>query len=47
MINVITNEDLYSPMTEYYNASLAPHTQKAISKVLTSWWHADPFEAKW
>ncbi|KAI6850559.1 hypothetical protein KC327_g648 [Hortaea werneckii] len=32
---------------KYYNSSLAPHTQKAISKVLTAWWHADPFEAKW
>jgi hypothetical protein len=32
---------------KYYNASLAPHTQKTISKVLTSWWREDPFEAKW
>ncbi|KAI7496777.1 hypothetical protein KC367_g6432 [Hortaea werneckii] len=32
---------------KYYNSSLAPHTQKTISKVLTTWWHADPFEAKW
>jgi len=34
-------------MTEYYNGSLAPNTQKAISKVLTVMWRADPFEAKW
>ncbi|KAI6843472.1 hypothetical protein KC340_g8527 [Hortaea werneckii] len=32
---------------KYYNSSLAPHTQKTISKVLTAWWRADPFEAKW
>ena len=32
---------------KYYSASLAPHTQKTISKVLTSWWREDPFEAKW
>ena len=32
---------------KYYGASLAPHTQKTISKVLTSWWREDPFEAKW
>jgi len=33
--------------TEYYNASLSPLTQKAISKVLMSWWREDPFSAKW
>nr|QIA97802.1 putative MAT1-1-1 protein [Teratosphaeria destructans] len=32
---------------KYYNGSLAPHTQKTISKVLMSWWREDPFEAKW
>nr|QEJ80706.1 putative MAT1-1-1 protein [Teratosphaeria gauchensis] len=32
---------------KYYNASLAPHTQKTISKVLMAWWRDDPFEAKW
>ena len=32
---------------KYYSASLSPHTQKTISKVLTSWWREDPFEAKW
>lgn len=32
---------------EYYNASLSPYTQKAISKVLMAWWRADPFSAKW
>ncbi|KAK3072736.1 hypothetical protein LTR53_006270 [Teratosphaeriaceae sp. CCFEE 6253] len=32
---------------KYYNASLSPLTQKAISKVLMSWWHEDPFSAKW
>ena len=32
---------------KYYNSSLAPHTQKTISKVLTTWWREDPFEAKW
>jgi hypothetical protein len=32
---------------KYYSASLALHMQKTISKVLTSWWREDPFEAKW
>ncbi|CAK3780920.1 mating type 1-1 [Lecanosticta acicola] len=32
---------------KYYNAMLAPHTQKAISKALTIFWREDPFEAKW
>ncbi|KAK1816083.1 hypothetical protein LTR12_009505 [Friedmanniomyces endolithicus] len=32
---------------KYYNASLSPLTQKAISKVLMSWWREDPFSAKW
>jgi hypothetical protein len=32
---------------EYYSASLAPNTQKTISKILTIWWRQDPFEAKW
>ncbi|WPH01758.1 putative MAT1-1-1 protein [Acrodontium crateriforme] len=32
---------------KYYNGSLSPNTQKAISKILTSWWRDDPFEAKW
>ncbi|KAK3635458.1 hypothetical protein LTR56_014742 [Elasticomyces elasticus] len=32
---------------KYYNASLSPHTQKAISKILMTWWRDDPFSAKW
>ena len=32
---------------KYCNASLAPNTQKTISKVLMSWWRRDPFEVKW
>jgi len=35
------------PCAEFYNASLAPHTQRTISKVLMTWWRDDPFEAKW
>ena len=42
---VIDVADLH--VIEYYSASLAPNTQKTISKVLTSWWRQDPFEAKW
>lgn len=38
---------IFLDSTEYYNGSLAPHTQKAISKVLMTWWREDPFEAKW
>lgn len=33
--------------TEYYNRVLTSYTQKAISKVLTQLWKADPFTAKW
>lgn len=32
---------------KFYEGSLSPATQKAISTVLSSYWRADPFHAKW
>lgn len=45
---VVRKKPLNSRMAfrNYYYTLLAPHTQNAISKILMSWWRADPFEAK-
>lgn len=32
---------------KFYEGSLSPATQKAISTVLSNYWRTDPFHAKW